>query len=85
MELHCGIGNIFKTVFVIEIKLPSNFDKIKEQDLGEFIWWVNHLGIGPEELLSMIHKVGNDVIKIREYNTLNRNTRAVTKTSKQLS
>lgn len=51
----------------LKMKLPSKFDKININDLGELIWWAAHLGVGPEKLLSAINKVGNSVEDIRKY------------------
>ena len=51
----------------IKIKLPSDFTKIDVNDLGEFIWWSNHLGISPETLLSIINKVGTSIKEINKH------------------
>jgi len=51
----------------IEIKIPKDFSKIDSNNLGEFIWWSAHMGIGFERLLSAIEKVGNKSIVVREY------------------
>lgn len=50
----------------LKIKLPSKFEKINVNDLGEFIWWTAHLGTSPEKLLSIIDKVGNSVQEVRK-------------------
>ena len=49
----------------LEMKEPSNLSKIDTNNLSEFIWWCAHLGISPEELLSIITRVGNSVEVIR--------------------
>ena len=51
----------------IEIKIPKDSSKIDANNLGEFIWWSAHMGIGFEKLLSAIEKVGNKSIVVREY------------------
>ena len=51
----------------VKIKLPTDFTKIDLNDLGELIWWSNHLGISPEELLSIINKVGSSLEEIKNY------------------
>ena len=56
----------------IEIKIPKDRIKIDVNNLGEFIWWSHHLGIGPEKLLTIIGKAGVSVKEIREYKRLNR-------------
>jgi len=50
-----------------EIKIPKDLTKIDANNLGEFIWWAAHMGIGFEKLLSAIEKVGNKTIVVREY------------------
>ena len=55
----------------IQIKVPSDFTKIDVNDLGELIWWSNHLGISPEKLLSIINKVGSSIEQINKYNSGN--------------
>ena len=52
----------------IKIKLPADFTKVDVNDLGELIWWSNHLGISPEKLLSIINKVGSSIEEINKYN-----------------
>lgn len=51
----------------LEMNIPSDQSKINTNNLGEFIWWCAHLGIGPEKLLISIERVGNSVEKIRDY------------------
>ena len=51
----------------VEMKIPKDLRKINVNELGELIWWSNHLGIGPEELLSAINKVGVSTEQIRRY------------------
>ena len=53
----------------IKIKLPADFTKVDVNDLGELIWWSNHLGISPEKLLSVINKVGFSIEEINKYNS----------------
>ena len=55
----------------VEIKLPTDFTKIDVNDLGELIWWSNHLGTSPEKLLSIINKVGSSIEQINKYNSGN--------------
>ncbi|MEO7532503.1 MAG: DUF3606 domain-containing protein [Ferruginibacter sp.] len=50
-----------------KIKLPKDKTKINVNDFGEFTWWCNHLGVGPENLLSIINKAGVSVVEIRKY------------------
>ena len=50
----------------LKMKIPANLTKIDTNDLGEFIWWCAHLGVGPEKLLSLIGRTGNSLEKIRE-------------------
>ena len=50
----------------LEMKVPSNLNKIDTNDLGEFIWWCAHIGIAPEKLLSIISKVGHSVEAVRK-------------------
>lgn len=50
----------------LKIKLPVNKDKIDVNDLGEFKWWANHLGIGLEELLSIVKEVGESAQNVRK-------------------
>ena len=50
----------------IQIKLPSDFTKIDVNELGEVIWWTNHLGVSPEELLSIVNKVGPSTAEVKE-------------------
>ncbi|UAY52858.1 DUF3606 domain-containing protein [Ferruginibacter albus] len=49
----------------LKMKLPSNMDRIDSNDMGEFIWWSTHFGIGFEKLLSIIRKVGNSAEDVR--------------------
>jgi hypothetical protein len=56
----------------IDIRTPKDHSKIDLNNLGEFIWWSHHLGIGPEELLFIIEKVGAGSKAVREYYWLNR-------------
>lgn len=51
----------------IEIQIPKDLKKIDVNNLGELIWWTNHLGICPEKILSIIEKVGNSIVEIRGY------------------
>ena len=51
----------------IQIKLPSDFTKIDVNELGEVIWWTNHLDISPEELLSIMNKVGTSTAEIKKF------------------
>ena len=51
----------------IQIKLPSDFTKIDVNELGEVIWWTNHLGISPEDLLSIVNKVGPSTAEVRKH------------------
>ena len=51
----------------IQIKLPSDFTNIDVNELGEVIWWTNHLGISPEELLSIVNKVGSSTAEVKKY------------------
>ena len=53
----------------IKIKLPTDLTKVDLNDLGELIWWSNHLGISPEKLLSIINKVGSSIEEINKYNS----------------
>ena len=55
----------------IQIKLPSDFTKIDVNELGEVIWWTNHLSISPEELLSIMNKVGTSTAEIKKYKSAN--------------
>ncbi|MDO9375368.1 MAG: DUF3606 domain-containing protein [Ferruginibacter sp.] len=48
----------------ITIKLPADLTTIDVNDLGELIWWSNHLEISPESLLLAINKVGSSVKEI---------------------
>ena len=50
----------------IQIKLPSDFTKIDVNELGEVIWWTNHLGVSPEELLSIVNKVGPSTAEVKK-------------------
>jgi len=50
----------------LKMKIPANLNKIDTNDLGEFIWWCAHLGVGPEKLLSIIGRIGNSIEKVRE-------------------
>jgi len=52
---------------VIVIKIPKDLYKIDVNNLGEFIWWSAHLGIGFEKLMSAIEKVGNNSNVVRQY------------------
>ena len=54
----------------IEIKMPKDLIKINVTNLGELIWWSNHLGICPERILAIIDKVGTSAKEIMEYNRL---------------
>ena len=56
----------------IEIQIPKDTRKIDLNNLGELIWWSNHLDICPETLLGIINKVGPSLEKIKEYYRLNR-------------
>lgn len=51
----------------IEIQMPKDFTKIDVNELGEFIWWSHHLGIGLEQLLSIVSSVGPNCTDVREY------------------
>ena len=51
----------------IKIKLPTDFTKVDVNDLGELIWWSNHLGIAPEKLLSIINKVGSSIEEVNKH------------------
>ena len=51
----------------IEIKKPKDLTKIDVNDMGELIWWTNHLDVSPEKLLMIIEKLGKSVIEIRQY------------------
>ena len=51
----------------LHMKIPSDLSKIDVNDLGELIWWSAHLDIGPEELMSIICKVGSSLESIRKY------------------
>ncbi len=55
---------------IIEIKIPASFENVNTNDLGELIWWAAHLGLGPENLLSIIDKVGTATENIRKYSQL---------------
>jgi uncharacterized protein DUF3606 len=59
--LSIDVNNDFK------IKLPKDKTKINVNDFGEFIWWCNHLGTSPENLLSITNKMGVSVQEIRKY------------------
>ena len=48
-------------------KLPRDLTQIDVNNLGELIWWSNHLGINPERVLSIVDKVGNRVKDVRNY------------------
>jgi hypothetical protein len=50
----------------VEIKIPKDLSKVDANDLGELIWWSNHLGISPELLLSIINERGSSAETIRK-------------------
>ena len=51
----------------LKIKLPADKGKIDVNDLGEFIWWSNHLGAGLEQLLAAVRKVGDSAQNVRKH------------------
>lgn len=51
----------------LRIKKPRSFSIINFHEAGEFIWWSNHLGIGMEDLLAIIHIVGNSTEAVVKY------------------
>ena len=51
----------------IQIKLPLDFTKIDVNELGELIWWTNHLDISPEELLSIVNRVGPSTAEVKKH------------------
>ncbi len=50
----------------LQIKIPSNSNKINTNDLGEFLWWCAHLDSTPEKILFTIEKVGNLTEAVRK-------------------
>ncbi len=50
-----------------QLKKPEDLTKINSNDLGELLWWSYMLNASPEEILSVIDKVGvaTDLIKKR--------------------
>jgi hypothetical protein len=51
----------------LKMQIPSDQSKINTNNLGDFIWWCAHLGVGPEKLLTIVDKVGNSVEKVRGF------------------
>jgi len=51
----------------VEMKIPKDLRKINVNELGELIWWSNHLGITPEDLWSALNKVGASTEQVRKY------------------
>ena len=48
------------------MKIPEDFSKVDPNNLGELIWWSNHLGICPEMLLSIIGEAGSSIEVVRK-------------------
>ncbi len=51
----------------IQIQTPKDLNNINLNNLGELIWWSNHLAISPEQLLSITDKVGTSVNQIKDF------------------
>ena len=51
----------------IQMKKPDTLIKVDQNNCGELIWWSIHFGITPENILSIINKVGNSTEDIRKY------------------
>jgi hypothetical protein len=57
----------YKKRMSIALKFPRDLTQIDVNNLGELIWWSNHLGINPERVLSIVDKVGNRAKDVRNY------------------
>ena len=50
----------------LEIKIPSNINKINTNDQSELLWWCAHLDVTPEKLLLTVEKVGDSIEAVRK-------------------